>query len=80
MAKTDESARELVEIIDSGLEDDSVLSDLVLKLRKHQAMAEALGVAKSWSEQAVAALAPLPESNVKSALIVFAQAVVERDE
>lgn len=80
MAKTDDSARELVEIIDSGLEDDGVLADLVQRLRRHEAMAEALELAKSWSEQAIAALAPLPESNVKSALIVFAQAVVERDE
>jgi len=80
LAETDATARELVEIIDSGLEDDAVLADVVARLRKHEALAQALQVAKNWSEQAIAALEPLPDSTVKSALQVFAQAVVERDE
>ena len=80
VAETDATARELVEIIDSGLEDDAVLADVVARLRKHEALAQALQVAKNWSEQAIAALEPLPDSTVKSALQVFAQAVVERDE
>lgn len=80
MAATDQSARELVEIIDSGLEDDKALSEVVAKIRKHPALAEALAVARNWSDQAIAALEPLPDSTVKSALKVFAQAVVERDE
>ena len=80
LAQTDATARELVEIIDSGLEDDDVLADVVARLRKHEALAQALQVAKNWSEQAIAALEPLPDSTVKSALQVFAQAVVERDE
>jgi heptaprenyl diphosphate synthase len=35
--------------------------------------------AKRWADEAVAALAPLPDSNVKSALKNFAEAVVDRD-
>ena len=41
---------------------------------------EAYQLAKSWSADAVAALAPLPDSPVKDALRVFAEAVVEREE
>ena len=80
MAKTDPSALELVEIIDSGLAEDAKLQEAVARLRKHPALDEALQLARSWSEQAVAALEPLPDSTVKNALKVFAQAVVERDE
>jgi heptaprenyl diphosphate synthase len=80
LAKTDESAAELVAIIDGGLEDDAKLAMVVEKLRKHPALDEAYQLAKSWSADAVAALAPLPDSPVKDALRVFAEAVVEREE
>lgn len=80
MAKTDPTAAELVGIIDSGLADDAKLQEVVTKLRQHPAMDEALQVAKDWAAAAEAALDPLPDSKVKNALKVFAQAVVERDE
>ena len=79
-AATDPNARELVEIIDAGLEDDAQLALAVAKLREHPALEEAYQLAKTWATDAVAALAPLPDSPVKDALRVFAEAVVDRNQ
>lgn len=77
-AATDPKALELVEIIDAGLEDDAQLAKAVALLRVHPALEQAYQAAKSWADDAVLALAPLPDSPVKDALRVFAEAVVER--
>ena len=79
-ADNDPKARELLEIIDAGLEDDAQLALAVKLLRAHPALEEAYQLAKSWAQEAVAALAPLPESPVKDALRVFAEAVVDREQ
>ena len=76
----DPEAKELIEIIDGGLEDDAQLALAVSKLRKHPALEEAYQLARTWAQDAVAALAPLPESPVKQALKVFAEAVVDREQ
>lgn len=75
---SDPNAKELVEIIDAGLEEDAQLAKAVELLRAHPALEEAYQTAKSWADDAVLALAPLPDSPVKDALRVFAEAVVER--
>jgi heptaprenyl diphosphate synthase len=77
-AATDPRAQELVEIIDAGLEEDAQLAKAVEMLRTHPALEEAYQTAKQWADDAVLALAPLPDSPVKDALRVFAEAVVER--
>lgn len=77
-ANSDPKALELVEIIDAGLEDDAQLAKAVALLRAHPALEQAYQAAKSWADEAVLALAPLPDSPVKDALRVFAEAVVER--
>jgi len=77
-AATDPKAQELVEIIDAGLEEDAQLAKAVELLRAHPALEEAYQTAKQWADEAVLALAPLPDSPVKDALRVFAEAVVER--
>ena len=51
----------------------------VTALREHPVIQESWAVAREWSDAAVAALAPLPEGIVKSALASFAEAVVSRD-
>ena len=79
-ASNDPEAKELIEIIDGGLEDDAQLELAVSKLRKHPALEEAYQLARTWAQDAVAALAPLPESPVKEALRVFAEAVVDREQ
>lgn len=75
---SDPKAKELVEIIDAGLEEDAQLAKAVELLRAHPALEEAYQTAKQWADDAVLALAPLPDSPVKDALRVFAEAVVER--
>jgi heptaprenyl diphosphate synthase len=75
---TDPKAKELVEIIDAGLEDDAQLARAVELLRAHPALEQAYQTARQWADEAVLALAPLPDSPVKDALRVFAEAVVER--
>ncbi len=77
-AASDPKALELVEIIDAGLEEDAQLAKAVEFLRAHPALEEAYQIAKGWADEAVLALAPLPDSPVKDALRVFAEAVVER--
>ena len=77
-ANSDPKALELVEIIDAGLEDDAQLAKAVALIRAHPALEQAYQAAKSWADEAVLALAPLPDSPVKDALRVFAEAVVER--
>ncbi|CAG7844643.1 Heptaprenyl diphosphate synthase component 2 [Pseudoclavibacter triregionum] len=52
---------------------------IVEELRSHAVTGETLAEARRWADEAVAALAPLPEGPAKDALIAFARSVVERD-
>ena len=63
--------------ITGGLEEED-LQDVLVKLRGHQVMAEALSITNGWAKRAIEALDPMPKSSVKSALIAFADAVVDR--
>jgi heptaprenyl diphosphate synthase len=58
--------------------DEASLASVVAELAKHPATNRAYEEAKRWAADAVAALAPLPESAAKQAMIAFAEAVVER--
>jgi heptaprenyl diphosphate synthase len=78
-AETNAESRRLVESIDAGLTPES-LPAVVVALREHPATQQAYQEAKDWANQAIAALAPLPEGPVKQALAVFAQAVVDRQQ
>ncbi|MEY4322189.1 MAG: hypothetical protein RL167_917, partial [Actinomycetota bacterium] len=77
-AAGDAEAASLLALIAGGLESDADLDQALTRLRKHAVADEALAVAKQWAADAVAALAPLPNSTVKSALEKFAEAVVDR--
>ena len=78
-AATDPEAAALVELIDGGLEDDSVLAEALARLRNHEVAELSYLEAKRWSDEAVAALTPIPDGPVKKALTVFAAAVVDRN-
>jgi heptaprenyl diphosphate synthase len=78
-AKTDAASAALLAEIDGNLEDDRVLREVVAKLRNHEVAELAYLEAKRWADDAVTALAPLPEGPVKKALTVFATAVVDRN-
>ena len=78
-AAGDTDAVSLLELIDGGLEDDAKLHEALMRLRNHEVAELAYLEAKRWADEAVEAIAPLPNGSVKSALELFAQAVVDRN-
>ncbi|MFK0039306.1 polyprenyl synthetase family protein [Paenarthrobacter sp. NPDC090517] len=77
-AAGDASASALLELVDGDLSSDSALAEVVAGLREHPVTEESWKIARQWSTEAVAALAPLPEGVVKASLTNFAHAVVDR--
>jgi heptaprenyl diphosphate synthase len=77
-AAGDAEAISLLELIDGGLEEDAKLLEALERLRKHEVAELAYLEAKRWADEAVEAIATLPEGSVKNALELFAQAVVDR--
>ena len=78
-ARGDATANSVLELVDGDLSGDDALAAAVSALRAHPATAESWTVARQWSSDAIAALAPLPDGIVKTALASFAEAVVDRD-
>ncbi|MCZ2402298.1 polyprenyl synthetase family protein [Paenarthrobacter sp. Z7-10] len=78
-AAGDGPAAAVLELVDGDLSTDEVLAAAVTALREHPATAESWAVARQWADDAVAALAPIPDGKVKSALASFARAVVSRE-
>ena len=76
MAQTDAAAADLVARIAAVTEE--TLADVVRDLGAHKATNRAYLDAKRWAADAVAALAPLPDSPAKQAMVAFAEAVVDR--
>jgi heptaprenyl diphosphate synthase len=77
-AEGDADALAIVAMLDSDLSDDGRLVQAVTALGRHPATAAARDEATRWAEDAIAVLAPLPESPAKQALRAFAEAVVDR--
>lgn len=83
-AAGDADAAQLVARIDAGTariaagEDPALLDSEVKALREHEVTAETERVAREWATNAVAALAPLPKSMVKTALERLAETIVTR--
>ena len=87
MAETDRAAAELVARIDrdvstafedEGAGDSDELASAIADLRDHEVTRMTLAEAHRWADDAVAALAPLPDGPVKKALTRFAETIVER--
>ncbi|MCW3493565.1 polyprenyl synthetase family protein [Microbacterium sp. SSM24] len=82
--RTDAASRALRDRIDDGVAriadgaDPGILDDALAELRDHEATQATLDLASAWSNEAVAALAPLPDGPVREALTRFAQAVADR--
>lgn len=73
----DASSRDLLAKIESGLTEQT-LPAVVAELRTHPVMQQAQTAANEWGARAIRALEPLPDGSVKSALVAFAEAVVDR--
>lgn len=78
-AAGDAEARDLLEFIRAGLEDDAKFAEALVRLRNHRVATEAYEEAKRWADEAVADITVLPDGSVKSALVKFAEAVVDRN-
>jgi heptaprenyl diphosphate synthase len=77
-AAGDAEAVSLLALIDGGLADDARLQEALIRLRNHEVANLSYLEAKRWAEEAVEAIAILPEGSVKNALEQFALAVVDR--
>ena len=85
LAKTDSAADELLRRIGRdvtsasyGEADEADLSEAIAELRAHAVTEQTLAEAHRWAREAVEALAPLPDGQVKKALTRFAETIVER--
>ncbi len=82
--RTDAASVALRGRIDAGVDriaggaDAAILDAELAELRDHEATAATLALAHDWSQQAIDALAPLPQGAVREALTRFAQAVADR--
>jgi heptaprenyl diphosphate synthase len=82
--RTDAASVALRDRIDAGVEriaageDPALLDAELAELREHDATKATLDLAHAWSNEAVEALAPLPDGAVREALTRFAQAVADR--
>jgi heptaprenyl diphosphate synthase len=78
-AKTNAQDKALVELIDAGLDQES-LKTVIATLRQHPVTEAANQEARRWAQAAVDSIASLPAGSVKTALETFALAVVDRDQ
>ena len=82
--RTDADAVALRARIDEGVAqiadgaDPAILDEPLAQLRDHEATQATLDLAHAWSNEAIEALAPLPDGAVREALTRFAQAVADR--
>ena len=54
------------------------LPEILKQLRVHKVMAEAMEATNEWADSAISAISVLPDGSVKTALVAFAKAVVDR--
>ena len=70
--------RRLIALLDSDLSDEHSLTRAVAALGAHEVVAETRAQAVRWADRAVAALDPLPDGPVRTALVDFTEALVDR--
>jgi heptaprenyl diphosphate synthase len=75
----DIAAADVLTLVDGDLSSDEALAEAVTALREHPVTAQSWAVAREWADAAIAALDPVPDGIVKTALASFADAVVSRD-
>lgn len=73
----DSASLELSAKIAAGINPEN-LAEILQRLRGHPVMELAAQQTVQWAERAISAIDPLPQGSVKSALVAFARAVVER--
>lgn len=82
--RADAASQELRARIDDGVAriadgaDPAILDEPLAQLREHEATDATRELAHAWSQEAIDALAPLPDGPVREGLTRFAQAVADR--
>ena len=76
--ETAAEARRVKALVEGPLDSEEQLAQAVAALTAHPVFEEAWAVTRGWAAEAKAALAPLPDSVVKTSLEGFADYVVER--
>lgn len=80
----DAASTALAERIDEGVariaegEDAALLDGPLAELREHPVTERTLALAREWTNEAIAALAPVPKGPVREALTRFAETLTER--
>lgn len=73
----DAASKKLLADIKNGVTKEN-LGSILERLRQHEVMQLAQQQTYEWAERAISAIEPLPEGSVKTALVTFARAVVDR--
>lgn len=74
--RIDEDGAKILSLLETRSEQD--VDEAVRLLRSHPVMTEVSDLARGWSDDAVAALDPLPDGDVKNGLVAFASLMVDR--
>ncbi len=74
----DAAGQEILAMLDQDLDVEENLTRVVEALRGHPVLEETRDLARQWRTDAIEALADLPESEAKEALIAFAMLMVDR--
>ena len=74
----DEVGARILRELTGDLSSDEALASVVKQLRNHDVLEETRELARTWANDAVATLAPLPKGEAKTALEAFANLMVDR--
>lgn len=74
----DEAGARILRELTGDLSSDQALASVVEQLRGHDVLEETRELARTWAGDAVAALAPLPKGEARTALEAFANLMVDR--
>ena len=76
--RMEEAGARILRELTGDLSSDEALASVVEQLRSHDVLEETRQLARTWADEAVAALAPLPKGEAKTALEAFANLMVDR--
>ena len=74
----DEAGARILRELTGDLSSDEALASVVEQLRGHDVLEETRELARTWAGDAIAALAPLPKGEARTALEAFANLMVDR--
>ncbi|WP_165217460.1 polyprenyl synthetase family protein [Schaalia sp. ZJ1691] len=74
----DAEGEEILHLLEGDLSSDEALAEVVSRLRTHDVLEETRQLARDWADHAVGCLAPLPDSEAKTALESFSALMVDR--